>query len=353
MMATPVIEPRLRAEWLADPELRGALDRFVRRRLRGEDASDVVQATIADVLANDGAPDDEEGFRRFVFIVARNKLVDHIRRHTREVASDELSDHALAGHDPVSARDLLRWAEEELPNSDDKHTLEWMLREADGDKLEHIAEEAKVPAPRVRQRVSRLRRYLKERWAAQLAAAGMAGIVLLLGYAYYDRQETIGEHIRKQPRPEQLQPEQELRRYALDRCHRKDWTGCLEGLDRAKVLDPEGDAKPNVQEARAAAARALAPPPTPTPDQAPMPVPSGSVPQSIDSMPSKMLAPPPTAKAPAPKPNPKYTSSDFAQNNTLPALPAPESAKPEPQQRAAPKKAATPVPDFEKFQNAK
>ncbi len=299
MMATRVPEPRLRAEWLADPELRGSLERFVRRKLRGDEASDVVQATIADVLASERTPDDEEGFRRFVFVVARNKLVDHIRRNTREVLGDEASDMAPGAHDPVSARDLLRWAEEELPNSDDKHTLEWMLREADGDKLEHIAEEANVPAPRVRQRVSRLRRYLKERWAAQLAAAGMAGIVLLLGYAYFAKQKTIAELIRERPQREN-HLEQELRREALRHCAQKDWKGCLHGLDRARAIDPKGDAAPDVQEARAAAGRALAPPPP-----APAPVPAPSALQPIDSAPpAKMLAPPPTAK-PAPRVPPK------------------------------------------------
>ena len=38
-----------------------------------------------------------------------------------------------------------------------------MLREGEGEKLETIAAEANVPAPRVRQRVSRLRRYYKAR----------------------------------------------------------------------------------------------------------------------------------------------------------------------------------------------
>jgi hypothetical protein len=53
-----------------------------------------------------------------------------------------------------------------------------MLREGDGEKLEHIARDAKLPATRVRKRVSRLRKFLRERWAAELM---LVGLLLLLG----------------------------------------------------------------------------------------------------------------------------------------------------------------------------
>jgi RNA polymerase sigma factor (sigma-70 family) len=162
---------------LADPALRSAVQAAVRRRIRGDDAEDVVQATLADVLSAPEVPEDAEEFRRFVFGVARNKVFDHFRRQKRE--SEGLDEDALAGPEaPLSARDILRWAEGELPDSESKNTLEWMLREGDGEKLEHIARDAQVPAPRVRKRVSRLRKFLRDRWAAELL---LAGLVVLLG----------------------------------------------------------------------------------------------------------------------------------------------------------------------------
>ena len=86
MMATRFPEHGSRAEWLADAELRSAVERYVRRRLAGDEAADIVQATVADALASDNVPGDQEGFRRFVFAVARNKVADHYRRHLACVA---------------------------------------------------------------------------------------------------------------------------------------------------------------------------------------------------------------------------------------------------------------------------
>ena len=89
--------------------------------------------------------------------------------------------------------DLLRWAKKELPAGEENaKTLEWMLREGEGEKLETIAAEANVPAPRVRQRVSRLRRYYKARWAAQAAAlAALLLIALAIALALRQRQEQV------------------------------------------------------------------------------------------------------------------------------------------------------------------
>lgn len=298
MMPRRIAEPSLRAEWLADTELRARLERFVRRRLSEDDTLDVVQATVADALASPNAPDDPEGFRRFVFVLARNKVADHFRRLGRETPEAEADELMCGEPDPVSTRDLLRWAELELKSSEDKHTLEWMLREADGDKLEHIAEEAELPAPRVRQRVSRLRRYLRSRWAAQLAAAGLAVGCLLLGYAYWARHRgSAPPEIAREP-TERLERARNLRKLAFERCAARDFSGCLEHLDEAKKLDPSGDSNLDVQEARRAAAEArrAAPLPSSLPQIAPSASPAPS--------PSEVPLPAPSsenAQAPAPK----------------------------------------------------
>ncbi len=55
-------------------------------------------------------------------------------------------------------------------------TLRWMVREADGDKLEAIAADEALPAERVRQRVSRLRRWMRGRWLAELAVVTMLAV---------------------------------------------------------------------------------------------------------------------------------------------------------------------------------
>ena len=184
---------------VADPALRREVEAAVRRRVRGDDAEDVVQATLADVLSAARVPDEPEEFRRFVFGVARNKVFDHFRRQRRYV-SGQSENETAAPEPPLSARDILRWAEGELPDSESHSTLEWMLREGDGEKLENIARDEQLPAPRVRKRVSRLRKLLRERWAAELALIGFLLLCAGAGALYwYTRGKTPEDFVKREP----------------------------------------------------------------------------------------------------------------------------------------------------------
>jgi len=228
------------------------------------------------VLASPRVPEDSEEFRRFVFGVARNKVFDHFRRQKRQ--AEGLDESETAGPEaPLSERDILRWAEGELPDSESKHTLEWMLREGDGEKLEHIARDAKLPAPRVRQRVSRLRRLLRERWAAELTLAGLA-LLLCVGGAYFwlTRDKNPDDVVEREP---------------------------LRPLPSAERL-PEPS--------RPAGSAEVAPAPAPAPSASVAPAPSSHavpVPSSLPSaVPSARPQPLPKTK-PAPNVTPKSTQS--------------------------------------------
>ncbi len=184
---------------VADPALRRDVEAAVRRRVRGDDAEDVVQATLADVLQARQVPEEPEEFRRFVFGVARNKVFDHFRRQKRQGQGFDDAETA-APEPPLSARDILRWAEGELPDTESQSTLEWMLREGDGEKLEHIARDAQLPATRVRKRVSRLRKFFRERWAAELMLLGLllllSGVVALY---WLSRGKTPDDFVKREP----------------------------------------------------------------------------------------------------------------------------------------------------------
>jgi RNA polymerase sigma factor (sigma-70 family) len=272
------LEPKDRGARLADPGLRRDVEAAVKRRVRGHDADDVVQAALADVLSAARVPEDAEEFRRFVFAVTRNKVFDHFRRRVREVPEDEALEPA-ASDAPLSARDILRWAEAKLPDAEAQHTLEWMLREGDGEKLEQIARDANLPAPRVRQRVSRLRRFLREHWAAELMLGTLGLALLAAGAAFYYRylrSDELAHHdpvlLPEPPKSPELQG-RELRRAALLRCEKAEAAECLAGLDRARALDPAGDRAAEVVNARSAAAARLAPVPSATPVVPPSPSP--------------------------------------------------------------------------------
>jgi DNA-directed RNA polymerase specialized sigma24 family protein len=264
------------------PDLRNALVAMVKKRVPDSEVEDIVQSTLADAFASPHAPQDAESFRRWIFGVAKNKVVDYHRRAGRETFEvPEVAGNAA----PHQEADLLRWAEKHLPpGEENKATLEWMLREGDGEKLESIAETEHLPAPRVRQRVSRLRRHLKAHWQKEVAVLAALGVLITGLYLFL-----------KRPQPglpianEDVARAEEMRKQAFEKCLAKEWNDCVQKLDDAKRLDPAGDTAPTVQQARDNAAKAKALPPT---------APTVSVFQNNDTPPPVESAPPPVKPAP-------------------------------------------------------
>jgi DNA-directed RNA polymerase specialized sigma24 family protein len=259
---------------LADAGLRRALAAMIRRRVPPHEVDEIVQATLADACASSTAPSDDEALERWVRGIARHKVADYHRRARREVPveAESLSSSRVSDASAHDAADLLRWAERE---SDRDHTLDWLLREGDGEKLESIAEQAQLPAARVRQRVSRLRRHFRARWAAQVAAALVVGVLVFSVIRLRERAPRVEPVIEASTAPSvvvppptasatpppPVDPAIELRRVALEQCAAKQWSLCLAGLDDAAKLDPAGDSTDAVQTARRAAKAALMPRP--------------------------------------------------------------------------------------------
>ncbi|HEX3774824.1 MAG TPA: sigma factor [Polyangiaceae bacterium] len=326
---------------LADPALREALLKLARRRVPAGEVDDLVQNTLADALASDSAPLEDAAFRRWVQGIARHKIADLYRRRGRLPPLDGDLDETSAEPN-AGAGELGQWLERELPKTHDaKATLHWLLRESEGETLDEIAREAAMPAPRVRKRVSRLRRHFQTRWLA----LGAAGLALLIGAAFlfHDWQaRTTGLVVIA---PEGVSPEDRaraLRDQALERCANAHYDECLRGLDQAKALDPIGEQASAVQAARAAAARAV----SPAPNSTLVPEPS-----SHTSTPSPKSAPPAKLKAnPKPKPEPKLAPTsqlskkeavlpDGAPNSEAP-LELDDQASKEPAAKALPKSKA-------------
>src|SRR5262249_47188051 len=145
--------------------------------------------------------------------------------------------------------------------------------EGEGDKLERIAADENIPAARVRQRVSRMRRWMKERWLAEVALVAALGVAAFIVYkllrkpheapiAVPEPQPTVQQTAPPiEPAPERARA---LRGHAFERCDASDWQACLDLLDEAKELDPAGDTAPDVTNARQRAHDALSPSPAPT-----------------------------------------------------------------------------------------
>ena len=315
-----------------DPDLRSALVAMVRKRVPESEVEDIVQQALAEAIESPHAPTDSESLRRWIFGVAKNKAVDYHRRAGRE--SFELPDVEGEPAPHVEA-DLLRWAEKNLPEGDEnKKTLDWMLREGEGEKLESIAASEKLPPPRVRQRVSRLRRHFKDNWQREVAMLAALGVIVsaVVFLVLHKTDPEIITHEVVDPRAEPL------RRRALERCASAEWRPCVEGLDEARRLDPAGDARPDVQQARQAAGRALTAPP----DQAPVP---SAVPTTAPPNPSSNLSPTPSPIDSAfSKTMRKDEPSRAKPDSTEPFAPTATPPTPSPSGQFAPSKMQAPIP---------
>jgi RNA polymerase sigma factor (sigma-70 family) len=255
---------------LADPALREALLKFARRRLPPGEVDDLVQNTLADALGSPSAPNDEAEFRRWVQGIARHKIADLYRRRGRLPPLDSEAEPAEPDPGP-GAGELTQWIEQELPKTDGAQaTLHWLLRESEGETLDEIARDAALPAPRVRQRVSRLRRHFQNRWLA-LGAAGLALLIGIGAILHLTTQPKGAGIAREAITP--LERARALRQGALEKCAAAEYRECVAGLDQAKALDPLGEEASAVREARSAAVASTsttpaqsAPASTPSPD---------------------------------------------------------------------------------------
>ena len=331
---------------LGDPELRRFLEEFVRRRVPASDAEDVVQIVLCDALAAERVPTEREELRKWLIGIARHKVADFHRKASRERPSEPPEQEVQPA--PIEVREMVRWAEEQAKSTrDGQKTLDWMAREGEGEKLESIAEAENVPAARVRQRVSRMRRWMKERWAAELAAVALLVALAILFWRWLrpdEHPEALPEAPPSSPvlpeAPTPLDRARELRADAFAKCEAAEWQACLDTFDEAKRLDPIGDSAPDVVEARRRAADALAPAPTsvpettakpitPSPKETKAPAPKKSEKEELLEKEKAQLE----NKAPPPPELPKDAVPDSKEQQKTPA---PQPQKPQQQKAPAP-----------------
>lgn len=329
-MAAPAISiTRSHSARLADPALHEALAQLARRRLPPGEVDDLVQNTLTDALDAQGAPSEDAAFRRWVQGIARHKIADLYRRRGRLPPHEpERDDTGTADSGPATG-ELEQWIEHELPKTEGaRATLHWLLRESEGETLDEIAREEALPAPRVRQRVSRLRRHFQTRWLA----LGAAGLALLLGAGYLVHTWQVAAGSTPPIAREPITPEERaraLREQGLERCAANDYAECVRALDEAKAIDPVGDQASAITEARAAAARARTNAPAPSPDPSAHtlgPAPKQKAPANkaysklkpkLDIAPEKPVAPSFQEQKSMPNPEPLYNQMP-TKSNSLP-----------------------------------
>jgi DNA-directed RNA polymerase specialized sigma24 family protein len=297
---------------LADPELRAALAAYVRARSAPDDVDDLVQSVLVEALASPHAPREAAALRPWLFGIARHEIVDAHRRRARAPLVDP-ADSAVATLEsdeaPHEARSLARGAAARAGRSPEGlHTLRWLAREGDGDKLEAIAEEEAVPAATVRQRASRLRRLLREQWRVELAL--LAAIALVAGtLQWLDSGSEATRPLADHPAPApSIAPEvaraSALRTRAALLLEAGDAAAARAALDEARAIDPDGERAPSVVALRTEllrrAERAAPPASASVPTTSPF-VPR-AVPSAPTSVPPRRVVPPRVTPKPLPPP---------------------------------------------------
>lgn len=267
-----------RRDLLGSAEMRDLVLRIVRKRVPEAEVEDLVQTVLCDAVAARNMPEKQNDVRRWLVGIARHKVADMYRQRSR--AQHVALPEQLEGKPPPhEAREWASWADKQTEGDNEaKRTLGWMAREGGGEKLAHIAEDEQLPPAQVRQRVSRLRRLMRRRWVAELAAVAGVGAMALLTWYLLRKPPEMALPL-PVPTPEivpsvELDPRvaagRALRKEALKICNpagdHKSCHQCLTLLDEAAELDPDGDGSKAVQAARTQARKALSLPEPIAPD---------------------------------------------------------------------------------------
>jgi DNA-directed RNA polymerase specialized sigma24 family protein len=167
--------------FLSQETTRRRLSRLVRRRVPADDADDVVQSVLCDVLAAERVPTSEAELSRWLAGVVRHKICDHHRQARRQTIHLAEVEELTARPAPLEARELLRAvASDAERDARSRQTFDWTVREAEGHELREMAREAALTPASVRQRVSRLRRLLRSRWLRDVLLVTAAAFALAL-----------------------------------------------------------------------------------------------------------------------------------------------------------------------------
>ena len=134
--------------------------RFILKNLRNkEDAKDVVQGAYEKMWVNRAQVDNTK-CRSFLFTVAYNNMIDHIRKHKRIVLKDDFSEAALgSGGQQQNAKRVLQEALSKL--SETQRSLV-MLKDYEGYSYQEIGEITGLNESQVKVYLHRARLLLRE-----------------------------------------------------------------------------------------------------------------------------------------------------------------------------------------------
>jgi len=151
----------------------------IRMGLREDEAADVVQETMAKVYAKMPSFMFRSSFKTWVFRIARNAALDHIRRRRMPVCSlEEIPEMPAAGHDEVRIAEQLAAFLKILPERDRRLLV---MKDIEGYSFDDIAAEEKISVNTVKTIVVRARQKLVK--TARDGEGAVFGIAVKSGLA--------------------------------------------------------------------------------------------------------------------------------------------------------------------------
>jgi DNA-directed RNA polymerase specialized sigma24 family protein len=283
-MPPPPFSPE-HAKRVADPTLSNALQGWLKGRVPEADEEDMVQAVLAELLPYRDPPSTIEGLIALGVRMLKNDVAD-VYRHRETVRDvevrprDEALDETVAdgapanGWDEVDTKKRVKLVEHLVAQGKLTAGDVEVLERSETEGFRALAEELGTNENALRVKTHRKRALLEQKWL-RYAALGLPGLALiLLVIKAAQPPPPVGHAPPWTGTPDEPTPEERaaaLRANAAHACGAAQWQECLDKLDQARELDPDGDQDPKVQELRARAHAGISPAPSSAPSHSSTP----------------------------------------------------------------------------------
>jgi DNA-directed RNA polymerase specialized sigma24 family protein len=275
---SPCPSPATHAERVVSVEVQVAIRNRLRNRgVWKQDIEDLAQDVTTELLSMAEPPPDMDGCVAAARKAANDESMDALRKGTRRslrnagptaeadrfTAADHASPPCCDPVDRTKQVEMLRdhVAKQELSERDAR----MLILDADGASAAEIGRTLKLQPQTVRNRLSIVRRIVRQAWEAKTRIGAALALLLALFAAWWTiarpkpqvvLPETPVPSVRPATSTERPEPNAtldqaaELREKAFAACMRDDWSTCEKGLDEAKKVDPDGERDGRVQAAR-------------------------------------------------------------------------------------------------------
>jgi DNA-directed RNA polymerase specialized sigma24 family protein len=275
---SPRPSPATHAERVVSVEVQIAIRKRLRNRgVWKQDIDDLAQDVTTELLGMAKPPPDMDGCLAAARKATNDESIDALRKGTRRSVTNagptgEADRFTAADHasppccDPVDRTKQVEMLRDHVARCElSERDAQMLMLDADGASAAEIGRTLKLQPQTVRNRLSTVRRIVREAWEVKTRVGAAFALLIALLVAWWTiarpkpqivLPETPVPSVRPATSTERPEPNAtldragELREKAFAACMKDDWSTCEKGLDEAKKLDPDGERDGRVQAAR-------------------------------------------------------------------------------------------------------